>query len=479
MKTILKSLIPLFLSASFFLSCNVQPNENEEDENQELSTIHYLADESKFPNPERGFYKHTSCNLGLGTGLLFSPVLKSYRETKNITLILRLFYLKNFKNSPLSQNALDDFDKDMASLREAGIKCILRFAYSEDPDEEDAPLAIIEQHLDQLKPHFEKNKDVIAFFQAGFIGAWGEWYFSSNGLNNPAGRNAVLKKILQVLPEDRIVQVRTPGYKQNYFNGRKTPLNQSEAFLSQEIARVGHHNDCFLASPNDYGTYYNVAEDKAYLNAECLYVPIGGETCPPLGISPADGIKAQDEMRYLRWTYLNEDYYKGVNDTWIPGGYMDNIIRGLGYRYELISGEYSSSVKKGGEVVVKINLKNTGYAPLYNKRSVEIILISNDSNEKYKVSLDEDPRFWQPDEENLIDVKIGLPDDITEGEYKLYLNMPDEAEKLSEIPYYSIRFSNENVWNSSTGFNDLNHILTIESASSKVTFNGNLIFQHY
>ena len=57
---------------------------------------------------------------------------------------------------------------------------------------------------------------------------------------------------------------------------------------------------------------------------------------PPEGVDPADCDKAQAEMRNLRWSYLNEDYYKGVNDTWITGGCMDRIIREMGYRICLL-----------------------------------------------------------------------------------------------------------------------------------------------
>jgi len=348
--------------------------------------ISYEADETIFANPERGFYKYSSCNLGTGTGFLNQANLKSYRDN-NISLIFRYFYLKNFKNAPISAQALTDFDKDMATIRLSGMKCVLRFAYSESETEPDAPLNIILQHLDQLKPYLEKNADVIAVLQAGFIGSWGEWYYTTNGLNNSGSRNIVLNKLLESLPVHRMVQVRTPEYKREFFQ-RSASLKTDEAFSMQNIARVGFHNDCFLASPTDYGTYGNVDVDKAYLNKECLYVPIGGETCPPDGVSAADAAKAQNDMRYLRWTYLNQDYYRGVNDQWIVQGGMNNIMRELGYRFQIISGEYTEKAAQGDSFTARIILKNTGYAPLFNPRLVELVLKNTQSNEVYKVKLD-------------------------------------------------------------------------------------------
>ena len=42
---------------------------------------------------------------------------------------------------------------------------------------------------------------------------------------------------------------------------------------------LGHHNDCFLASSTDYGTYDDVGKEYPYLEQDTKYVPMGGETC--------------------------------------------------------------------------------------------------------------------------------------------------------------------------------------------------------
>lgn len=258
-------------------------------------TVNYISTNELFPNPERGFYKYTDSK---GTPALSEQTLRSYRQ-KQISLIYRLYYLKDFKNAPISDAFLSQIKQDMEVARKAGIKMILRFAYSLAMDEPDAPLAVILQHLDQIKPILQEDKDVIAVLQAGFIGSWGEWYYTTNNLNNDAARKAILDKILEVLPTDRTVQVRTPNYKRNYI-GVKTAIKAEDAFSGRVVARIGHHNDCFMASVDDYGTYTDVAVDKSYLNAEGLYLPIGGETCPPEGVDPADCDKAQAEMRNLR-----------------------------------------------------------------------------------------------------------------------------------------------------------------------------------
>jgi hypothetical protein len=438
------------------------------------TTVEYTASDALFPNPERGFYKYSDCQLGAGS-TLSETTLKQYRE-RSITLLFRYFYLKNFRSAPLSTQALEAFDRDMAVIRRGGAKCIVRFTYSSAADEPDAPLSIFSQHIDQLKPLLEKNADVIAVVQAGFIGAWGEWYYSTNGLNNSGARYQVLSKLLAALPASRMVQVRTPAYKQEFCQ-RTTPLKQEEAFSGQPVARIAHHNDCFLASATDYGTYINIEADKTYLNRDCLFVPVGGESCPPDGIEPATGAKAYDEMKYLRFSFLNEDYYQGVNNGWNAGGYMEKIKKEMGYRFVLLRGEYTDRPAPGGTFAARITLKNAGFAALYNARKVELILKHAASGERYIAPVDADPRHWIPNVEREIDIAAGLPSDMPAGQYTLYLHLPDAAESLYGNPDYSVQLANERVWEATTGYNTLYDAIDIEANHQSTPYTGGLFFE--
>jgi len=460
----MNGLISVFLLGLCLSGCSHKLDDNPAV--QKKTTVEYQTIDDAFPNPERGFYKYSDCNLGAGYTTLSENTLKSYR-TNNYSLLFRYFYMKNFRNTPLSDQALSQFDNDMAIIRKSGMKCIVRFAYSSAQNEPDAPLSTILQHLDQLKIHLENNADVIAVMQAGFIGSWGEWYYTTNGLNNLGMRYTVLKKILETLPSSRMVQVRTPAYKQEFFQ-RTTSLTEAEAFTGSDFARVGHHNDCFLASSTDYGTYVNPTADKAYLSQDCLYVPIGGETCPPDGVDPANGLTAYNTMRQLRFTFLNSDYYTPVNNLWSSGSYMNQIMNELGYRFVLTTGEFTTDVSTGGTFTARIVLKNVGFASLYNERPVELVLKNSLTNEIYKARLNIEPRLWKPiNTENVITVEAGIPTDIPTGNYNLYLNLPDKAETLQNNPDYSIRLANKEVWDASTGYNNL--LVTIIVANNKNT----------
>jgi hypothetical protein len=363
----------------------------------------------------------------------------------------------------------------MATLRRAGLKCVLRFAYSGSENEADAPLNIVLQHLEQLRSVFEANADVIAVLQAGFIGAWGEWYYSSNNLKTQSIRAAILDRMLDVLPSRRMIQLRTPAYKTEYLQNA-TALTGSTAFTGSGAARIGHHNDCFMASPTDYGTYADVEKEKAYINSEGVYVPVGGETCPPSGVDPADCRKAEGEMRNLRWSFLNADYYRGVNDRWTTLGCMDNIIRELGYRFVLQSVFCNGKVAPGGAVTVELSLNNTGYACPYNPRKMEFVLQNTVTAEIYLAVVDEDPRFWKPNVPENLKFSLGLPKDMPAGFYGLYLNLPDPEPLLYGRPEYSIRMANRNVWEAATGYNNLQHRIEVGGNPSSA-YSGDMFFE--
>ena len=63
-----------------------------------------------------------------------------------------------------------------------------------------------------------------------------------------------------------------------------------------------------------------------------------------------------------------------TTDSVKPKGKCINVIGNyLGYRFQLIDGKLTKTVKKGATFCASLNIKNTGVAPLYNKRPVEVI----------------------------------------------------------------------------------------------------------
>ena len=100
------------------------------------------------------------------------------------------------------------------------------------------------------------------------------------------------------------VLVRTPAIKKSACQTTNALTESDSVSRSSTSSRVGHHNDCLLASVDDFGTYVDVAADKAYVAADTLYVPIGGETCA-VNSPRSDCASALVELEQLHYTFLH------------------------------------------------------------------------------------------------------------------------------------------------------------------------------
>ena len=101
--------------------------------------------------------------------------------------ILRLVILDSFFNSRLIDELLEKREKDFIATDAAGCTMGLRFSYNlnDHPDDSgydtsDADIELAEEHVEQLGKLLRKWQHVIMTIEAGFIGAWGEWYISEN-----------------------------------------------------------------------------------------------------------------------------------------------------------------------------------------------------------------------------------------------------------------------------------------------------------
>ncbi|MDA1192689.1 MAG: DUF4832 domain-containing protein, partial [Candidatus Poribacteria bacterium] len=260
----------------------------------------------------------------------------------------------------------------------------------------------------------------------------------------------VVNALLDALPGDRFVQMRTPNYKRLVV-GSATPISAEEAFGESKSARLGHHNDCFLATENDMGTYSG-NRDRVYLEQDSQFAPVGGETCRPFP-PHSDCENALREMSLYHWSYLNWDYHKDVLNSW-RGECMDEVQRRLGYRFELVSGEFSEEVEVGGDLEVALTVQNVGFAAPYNPRDAEIVLRGTTTGVERAFALDVDPRRWLAGASHTLTHRIALGD-VPSGDYELFLNLPDPKPTLRSNPDYAIRLANQGVWDSETGYNRL------------------------
>ena len=384
-----------------------------------MQSLAFAPSSANIPNPERGFY-HQFNPFWLGTQRqpLTLRNIGGFRA-EGITMIRAYYVIDEFRDGPISTVALDGIAADLTTVRQAGLKLIPRFAYvfpcagSSEPcsanasNAPDVPLERVLGHLDQLAPVLRANSDVIAFMEMGFVGPWGEWHSSSNGLVNPnntanESSRAIIERVLWALPERRMAALRYPFVKQQLFG--PTPLPPEEAFTGSPRSRLGFHNDCFLASTT---------------------------------------------------STINLNYQREVLDLWRQQGCFDEVQKRLGYRFRLVSAEVPTDVRAGGALSVTFTITNDGFAAPYNPRGALLMLRHAQSGRVFVIVVPEDPRRWAGGESRTVTLSGIVPSDAESGEYQVLLNFPDPEPTLYSRPEYSIRLANDGLWEEATGSNVL------------------------
>jgi Domain of unknown function (DUF4832)/Domain of unknown function (DUF4874) len=480
-------LVGLFLS---LVACQGTPDELLEP--QMIKT--YQVSTTNFSNPERGFYVQK-----IGWDKVLNPTWESLtlgemqQTRRDGYTLMRVYYMiPEFKGKSLSQEFLDTFRQDFKDARTAGIKLIPLFSYSwpsddygnhpERPENQDAPVADVVRHIGQLKTVLDANADVLAFWDAGFIGPWGEWHTSTNGLLGTANRydeansktRQILTKLLEVVPTNRMITLRYVRHKTDVYG--PTPLTTTQAFNGSAKARVGAKNDCFLASNDDWGTYYpddpgSVQTQKDFLHQDNLFLPQGGETCnAEQDAQPyIDCPNALSELAYMRYSTLNVGYHPDVLQGWKDGGCYNEVSRRFGYRFELVSSSIPAQITQTQNLRMSFVVKNVGFASPYNPRGLAVVLRNKATSQTYRMTLangtsipsnrTHDPRFWQPGTSTTVGINRSLPSGLPKGEYDVLLHLFDPA--LQSRPAYAVRLANVGTWESATGYNTLQQKLSV------------------
>ncbi|MBO4466409.1 MAG: DUF4832 domain-containing protein [Bacteroidales bacterium] len=427
-----------------------------------LTRIDFEVDEKDFANPERGFFCHKEFKASSGTTLISDLTLESQRQLGR-TLIYTIYYLNTFMESPISQEYLDYIRGNMEVLRRNGFKCVLRFAYNrsfaQDAHPWDPTWEVISGHIDQLKPIFEECADVIFCLEAGFIGTFGEWYYTDNFNFDPktvedyVPRKILFEKLMTAVPASRQIAVRYPAAVMGMLEiTAADTLTRKTAHDGSILSRTASHNDCFVSSNDDVGTYHGNAQ-REFIYANSKYTIWGGETCNLAPVGHCEWSLPYAIKHHM--TYLNDDYHKSVLNRWKEDGCYDEIAFRMGYRLHIDRGFVTPEPAKGKELRVALQIHNEGFAAPMNPRKVELVLTGPETK---VFTIDADPRFWFEDEESTLDMKVTLPESMASGTYTVSLNLPDPETTLHDDPRYSIRLANKGIWDEETGLNKITTI---------------------
>ena len=283
----------------------------------------------------------------------------------------------------------------------------------------------------------------------------GEWHYTTH-LGDPehGGPNAthwehraqVLAAILDMAGPSLTVEVRTLEAKRMALLGgvdtsALAPVDATQVSAGALSARVGYHNDCFLASDSDFGTYLDVDVEYPFLARDTAYVlwprhgtvrrltpgalqvyvhgrrdvqrepasqrvrhRAGGAGVVPLHV-PEQGLQPRRARVMDCWRlHAASHCHSGV------GAVVPDVIRAPAqsltpfatcraarYRLELVTTTAPRTVARGAAFNVTVSLRNVGWAAPVGHYRVDLVLRHTTSARVCVARVvNASPKFWLP-----------------------------------------------------------------------------------
>ena len=330
-------------------------NQSAGTDGNDMKTVNLKEADGDVPSYGRGFYRYGKDPSQITDADLENAYRDGYR------LMYMPADLSRWRNQDLPQSYLAALDAGLSKMK--NVNAILRFSYDYTKAGQDTNLAQLKRHIEQLRPILAKNRDNIFVWQAGFIGAWGEWHSSANRLDSNQNKAEVFKALLNANNNGIYakLQLRYPNDLMNF---------QANSHLPYGAVSTGLHNDCFMAGTDDVGTYFprdgrstDVLRRFARNNSASQI--FGGETCTPQSGARTSCTDILKEGAEYHLSYLNYDYSKAFINSWEAGACMGEVRKRMGYRYvvESLSGYVDKQDRNVVHWFVKIHNKGWADAP--------------------------------------------------------------------------------------------------------------------
>ena len=417
------------------------------------STISYEETVDSFDNPERGFYY---------------PLYVSLHKENNIVsqdMRHNLFHLRidisDFKDSKLTEGALQTFNALLVNIKEHGGTAIVRFAYDKGfngvADEPD--IKLVKTHIKQLSKVINKNEEVVALVESGMLGQCGEVH-GTNACTKE-NRNVVISSWLKYLDKKITISVRTPMHYTDWLGIDLKKLNTSKK-KKTGMNRIGIFNDGYLGSRTDLGTYSDRNEELKWIVKQTKKTFFGGEM-----VLYSDNDTKRNTVSYMskegfktHTTYLNslwnntaiadlkKEVYNGTDKLYngLSGfTYVDNH---LGYRYVL----KKSNVKVSDEnLLVSFSLKNVGFGNMINDKKATLVLKSENDIREIPIKFDIRKVLSKKTYSYKITVEVK---DLLDEPYEVYLRISEYGNLEEDNNYNCVRFANpKSQYNTKIGAN--------------------------
>lgn len=407
-------------------------------------TTKFTASSEDFLNPERGFY------VSVKDGEMTVTSLTGFVNEWRTRLFLYVVNLSSYRSVALPQSFLDTLNSRFDQGRAAGIKFIVQFAYNFDSSGVDAPINIVLQHISQLKPVLEKNADVIPFMKAGFIGAYGEWWGSTNNLESPANRTAIKDALMANTPATTIVHFTASSDFANWFPNNPTGATS---------ARLGFHNDCYMANDTDAHQFTGLTDPmRTYMKNLGENGGFGGETCDDVS-NPEQRrtscSQALSEGAAYHLTWLNQAYAPLFINSWKTNGCFTEISRTMGYRLRIESVTHPASISRNSTATVTVALSNVGWARVLSKKLIVVTLKHKTTGALISGTANTELRTVAAGTTAQININVPISAAATTGDYEVQIGIPDTFSTTASDARYSIRPANADsglqIWNATTG----------------------------
>ncbi len=468
----------------------------------------YSQSPDDVPNPERGLYKQIDYVFEGGIPDISQSEITGF----NGSLILTHLILKDYRYEDNLGDAIPQIKAILGAIRAAGKKAIVRFSYTHSSSSStyDAPLSRTLGHIHQLRTVFSEYTDVIYLVQCGFIGAWGEWYYTTYfrdpdapewpdySYYDPArgesvkwyvhddwwhttqvigfqNRKAVIDSLLAVVPSSRQVALRKPAFKRMYRDAAhfESWTRLERVSTGSSNSRLSFHNDVYMLDDGDQMGTFDTSYDTAMWLQQSAYLAVGGETATINSemshyqdyINYRNSLHVADVVNNIKQyhiSYMHEHPGSYMYQWWDTKGWLPAIKKAMGYRLWLSSLRITgTSLSNGQNVHVTLTLNNSGAAPVINHRPMKLVLLPVSGSPVVLAPLGAssssfgDIREILSDNSKQFNFDVTLPRTLSSGD-RLAIWMPDadpNNQQLYNRSEYAIRLANSNMDFVGKGYN--------------------------
>lgn len=420
--------------------------------NIRMEDCQFTESARELPNIDRGFYKIYRFMISDGETDYGKLVRELYCGDEKRGLSLVEINLQNYRDGKISGSGMENIRALFRALGNIDKRLIIRFLYDWDGENEvhePETMDIILGHMEQLEGILRGAGDQIFIIQGLFIGNWGE--MNGTGYSERDDLCRLAEKLSNVTKPSAYLAVRTPAQWRSITGIEEI---SEDIFRAHPFAgRLSLFNDGMLGNESDYGTYairkdsgenFSTREEELdFQNQLCRLVPNGGEVIRDNRYNDLEN--AIKDLGAMHVTYLNEGHDLEVLEKWRKTTVMEDgcfygmdgytyIERHLGYRLLIRKTDFNYGFS-GRCMEVGVTLKNVGFAPVYIKPEMELILYDREEGTCRSYEMEGDLRSLPggSESEKELTVTVNVPvDKLSCGKYEVYflITRPDSGERI-------------------------------------------------